>query len=107
MALGVMAVFFGVLMIISFVGFLMLLIVTNEKHTKTVILLTSMIALFITYINVTSRPMNDYRGAILSYAVGVLPLTALVLKFGLGKYDAVSKALIGMAIVVGMIMVVI
>ncbi|MCQ4725916.1 hypothetical protein NE664_04465 [Anaerotignum faecicola] len=107
MALGLMAVFMGIILAVSITSIILLLVVTNPKAVTFIIGFTAVAALFVAYINASSRPTNDVAGIAVSYCFGILPLAALVLRFGFGKYDTVSKLLIGASIVISVIMIII
>ena len=73
----------------------------NEKYVNVVFGVNAVFSLILTYLHATSLPTNFYLEITIAYAFGVLTIIAVILKFGLKKYEQLAKYFVILSIIGG------
>ena len=101
MALGLLMILTVVILLLAIIGIILMFFVKNEKYVNVVFVVNAIYSLIITYLHATSLPTNFYLQITIAYAFGLVTIIALILKFGLKKYEQVAKYLVILSIIGG------
>ena len=101
MALGFLMILYVSILLLAIIGIILMLTIKKEKYVNIVFVMNAVFSLILTYLHATSLPTNFYLEITVAYAFGVLTIVALVLKFGLKKYEQLAKYLVLLSIIGG------
>ena len=101
MALGWLMILTVTISLLSIVGIILMLTVKNEKYVNVVFVVNAIYSLILTYLHATSLPTNFHLHITIAYAFGLLTIIALILKFGLKKYEQAAKYIVILSIIGG------